>query len=179
MPVGYLVYKHVSWESSPQSKKRMLTHQLTFWASVAAGVTILHKTFFKRGLTNGQKLLRYLLAGAVAAQGFETGERLGNLLFFQRLLDLVNAVTRVRREDTLDARFRVEQGNFHDYRIARMADIPRNIECHILPYGDTPTGMGEMGIPTVAPALTNAIFNACGVRIRKLPIADQLRKQLT
>lgn len=74
---------------------------------------------------------------------------------------------------------RVQQSNFHDYPIARMADIPRNIECHILPYGDTPTGMGEMGIPSLAPALTNAIYSACGVRIRDLPIADQLKKQLT
>ncbi|HKJ18582.1 MAG TPA: molybdopterin cofactor-binding domain-containing protein [Xanthomonadales bacterium] len=73
----------------------------------------------------------------------------------------------------------VQQSNFDDYPIAKMAQIPRNIECHIMPYGDEPTGMGEMGIPTAAPALTNAIYNACGVRIRDLPIADQLRKQLT
>lgn len=74
---------------------------------------------------------------------------------------------------------RVQQSNFHDYPIARMAEIPRNIECHILPYGKTPTGMGEMGIPTAAPALTNAIYNACRIRIRELPIADQLRERLT
>ncbi len=86
--------------------------------------------------------------------------------------------TALNLEITVD-QGRIQQSNFHDYRIARMAEIPRNIECHILPYGDTPTGMGEMGIPTVAPALTNAIYNACGVRIRKLPIADQLAKQLS
>jgi isoquinoline 1-oxidoreductase beta subunit len=86
--------------------------------------------------------------------------------------------TALNLEITFD-KGRVVQSNFHDYPILRMAEMPRIVECHILPYGDTPTGMGEMGIPTVAPALTNAIFNACGVRIRKLPIADQLRKQLT
>ena len=49
-----------------------------------------------------------------------------------------------------------------------------DFETHILPYGDTPTGMGEMGLPSLAPALANAIFDASGVRIRKLPIGRQL-----
>jgi len=73
---------------------------------------------------------------------------------------------------------RIQQSNFHDYPLLRLAVVPKKVECHILPYGDTPTGMGEMGIPTLAPALTNAIFKACGVRIRKLPILDQLKQAL-
>jgi len=69
----------------------------------------------------------------------------------------------------------IEQSNFHDYPLARIAQIPAAFEAHILDYDETPTGVGEIGIPPVAPALTNAIYAASGVRIRKLPIGNQLR----
>ncbi len=74
---------------------------------------------------------------------------------------------------------RVQQSNFHDYPLARIAQIPANFEVHILDYDETPTGVGEIGIPTVAPALTNAIYAASGVRIRRLPIASQLKEAIT
>ena len=68
---------------------------------------------------------------------------------------------------------RIEQSNFPDYPVLRMADAP-DVEVHVVQNDYAPSGAGEMGIPTVAPALTNAIFAATGKRIRRLPIAGQL-----
>jgi isoquinoline 1-oxidoreductase beta subunit len=68
----------------------------------------------------------------------------------------------------------IEQSNFDDYPLLRIASIPARFETHILPYDNRPTGVGEIGLPSAAPALTNAIFAATGKRIRRLPIGSQL-----
>lgn len=70
---------------------------------------------------------------------------------------------------------RVTDGNFDTYQLMRIADAPPIIETHIVDNDYPPVGMGEMGLPPLAPALTNAIFQATGKRIRNLPLADQLK----
>jgi isoquinoline 1-oxidoreductase beta subunit len=69
---------------------------------------------------------------------------------------------------------RIEQGNFDSYPLLTMREAPR-VEVHVVPSALAPAGAGEMGTPTVAPALANAIFAATGKRLRRMPFAPQLK----
>lgn len=70
---------------------------------------------------------------------------------------------------------RVQQSNFHNYQVPRMSDVPLEIEVEIVQSDAPPAGVGEPATPVYAPALCNAIFAACGKRIRQLPIGNQLK----
>jgi isoquinoline 1-oxidoreductase subunit beta len=77
----------------------------------------------------------------------------------------------------------VQQSNFHDYKMLRMADMPR-VETVMVPSrdagGDSWGGVGEPPVAPLAPALCNAIFAATGRRIRSLPLKNHdLRAQAT
>jgi isoquinoline 1-oxidoreductase beta subunit len=65
---------------------------------------------------------------------------------------------------------RIQQSNFHDYEVLRMSDAPPVVEVYIVPSTEPPGGCGEPGVPSVAPAVGNAIFAATGKRVRRLPI---------
>lgn len=69
----------------------------------------------------------------------------------------------------------VEQSNFHDYAPIRITEMPK-VEVHILPSAEKPSGIGEPGVPPLAPALANALAAATGKRVRTLPIrTDELK----
>ncbi len=64
---------------------------------------------------------------------------------------------------------RVQQSNFHDYEMLRLDQMPQ-IEVHVVPSSEPPTGVGEPGTPPIAPAVANALFALTGERVRRLPI---------
>jgi isoquinoline 1-oxidoreductase subunit beta len=72
---------------------------------------------------------------------------------------------------------RVKQRNFHDYRMLRMHEMPV-VEAHIVPSTDKMGGVGEPGVPPVAPALANALFALTGKRLRRLPIRPEDLKKV-
>lgn len=67
----------------------------------------------------------------------------------------------------------IQQSNFHDYSVLRMNGMP-HIEVAIVESRDPPTGIGEPGVPPTAPAVVNALAAAIGIRVRRLPLGDQL-----
>ncbi|QEM69665.1 xanthine dehydrogenase family protein molybdopterin-binding subunit [Geobacter sp. FeAm09] len=67
---------------------------------------------------------------------------------------------------------RVEQGNFDTYPLVRMQGSPR-VEVHIIPSDEPPGGVGEPGVPPIAPAVANALFAATGARVRSLPLTPE------
>jgi isoquinoline 1-oxidoreductase beta subunit len=71
-------------------------------------------------------------------------------------------------EITID-KGRVQQSNFHDYRMLRIDQVPK-IEVHVIKSGEMPGGIGETGVIGGPPALRNAIYAATGVALRRLPI---------
>jgi CO/xanthine dehydrogenase Mo-binding subunit len=75
---------------------------------------------------------------------------------------------------TLHGNLELEQGafkesNFHDYPILRMNEAPA-VDVVIIDSGTEPTGVGEPGLPPIAPAIASAVFAATGQRLRSLPL---------
>ena len=71
---------------------------------------------------------------------------------------------------------KIQESNFNGYQVARMPQAPRMTHVHLVASTAAPAGVGEPGVPPIAPAICNAVFAATGKRVRELPIAAQLKQ---
>lgn len=83
---------------------------------------------------------------------------------------IIFGLTAVADGDITIEQGRVKQSNFHDYKMLKLDQIPE-IVVEIIPSAEAPSGIGEPGTPPIAAAMTNAIYQATGERIKTLPIA--------
>jgi isoquinoline 1-oxidoreductase beta subunit len=82
---------------------------------------------------------------------------------------IIDALSAAWFQDAVMERGRMVKGNFAEYPLLRMPDAPGKIEIYFLRSDNNPTGLGEPGVPPLAPAVANAIFVATGKRIREFP----------
>jgi isoquinoline 1-oxidoreductase beta subunit len=83
------------------------------------------------------------------------------------------ALSTVLKEEVKFSDGGVKSTNFSDYNVIRMNEVP-DIEVHIVKSNEKAGGIGEPGVPPTAPAVSNAFFNATGVRIRRIPLTSQV-----
>jgi isoquinoline 1-oxidoreductase beta subunit len=85
---------------------------------------------------------------------------------------VVEALSTTLKEEIMFSNGGVKSSNFDDYKIIRMNETPE-IEVHIVKSNEAIGGIGEPGVPPTAPAVVNAVFNATGARVRRIPLTPQ------
>src|SRR5258705_5510596 len=113
------------------------------------------------GNVKGEKIICAVGCGIVVNPDGLRSQVESSLLF-----GLSNAL----KEKGTVAKGALEQKNFDTYQVLRMSDVPDVVEVHVVQSTEYPTGVGEPGATTIAPALSNAIFAATGARVRQVPL---------
>ena len=72
---------------------------------------------------------------------------------------------------------KVQQSNFHNYRVMRMADVPEEIHVNLIDSNESPTGIGETGLPITGGAVAYAVAALSGIRLRHLPFTPERVKK--
>jgi isoquinoline 1-oxidoreductase beta subunit len=128
------------------------------WSAQVATVTV-----FKDGNISVDKIVASVDCGTVINPDGVKAQIEGSIVY--------GLTSTLKGEITIE-QGAVAQSNFHEFELLQIDEMPK-LEVHIVPSKQPPGGAGEPGLPPVAPAVANAIFNASGKRVRKLPIKPQ------
>jgi isoquinoline 1-oxidoreductase beta subunit len=144
-------------EALPARSGRGIGAQVAFGSFIA---TVIQVAVDEYGEVHLKKIVSAVDTGIVVNPDTVVAQLQGGLIF--------GLTAALYGEITID-KGRVQQSNFHDYRILRIDQVP-SIEVHLIQSGEAPGGIGETGTTAGPPALGNAIYAATGVRLRRMPV---------
>jgi isoquinoline 1-oxidoreductase subunit beta len=157
-----LVAEKSGWGSSlPDGSGRGLAYHATFGVTHVAYVA--EVSVDEDGKVHVQRVVAAVDCGQVVNPDNVAAQIEGGIVF--------GLTATLKAEATLNEG-RIQQSNFHDYPILQMNEMPL-VEVYIVDSDKSPSGMGEMGVPPIAPAVANAVFAATGKRIRHIPIKPE------
>jgi isoquinoline 1-oxidoreductase subunit beta len=156
-----LAAQNANWGSAlPAGRARGIATHFSFDSYVAQVAEV---SVEKDGTVRVHRVVAAVDCGRTVNPDTVKGQIEGGIIF--------GLTAALKTEITLE-KGRVQQRNFNDYPMVRMFESPV-IEVFIVPSTEHPTGVGEPGVPPVAPAVANAIFAATGKRVRRLPIKPE------
>jgi CO/xanthine dehydrogenase Mo-binding subunit len=157
-----LVAEKAGWGSPlPEGRGRGVAAWSTFGVTHVAHVA--EVSVDSDGKVRVHRVVCAVDCGVVINPGMVTEQMEGGIVF--------GLTAALKAHITIDGG-RAGQSNFHDYPLLRMEEMP-DVEVHIRPSEGPPTGVGEMGVPPIAPAVANAVYAATGKRVRRLPILKE------
>jgi isoquinoline 1-oxidoreductase beta subunit len=158
LAVVNLVAEKSGWgQPLPKRRGRGIALQPTFGSYIA---TVAEVEVDEAGEVHVKRIVCAVDTGLVINPDTVVAQLEGGLIF---------GLTAALYGEITIAKGRVEQNNFNDYRMVRINETPA-IEVHLVPSDQPPGGIGETGTIAAPPAISNAIFAATGVRLRRMPI---------